>query len=300
MSGSSNEVALEAEELGKRYRRRWALKGCSFTLPVGRVSALVGPNGAGKSTLMGVMTGLLSATAGKVRVLGMQPGRKGTHPGLAFLAQEKPLFRHFTVGDMLKAGKAMNAQWDATYARTLVDDARVPITARIHTLSGGQRTRVALALAMGRRPQILMLDEPLAELDPLARQEVMQAVMQEVAETGMTVLLSSHVLNDVEAVCDHMLLLADGRVQIGGDVEDLLSSHRLLIGPSSGSLPVLPSGAAVEVRTVEKHTTALVRGSGVVVEYGWESLQPTLEELTLSYLRVAAKGAHSADGGAAA
>ena len=278
-------AALEADGLGKRYRRGWALKDCSFALPTGRVSALVGPNGAGKSTLMTLSTGLLSPTTGEIRVFGDRSGSRGMHSSLSFLAQNGPLFPRFTVGEMLDVGKAMNAQWDGAYARTLVDQANVPLAARVMTLSSGQKTRVALALAMGRRPQLIMLDEPLADLDPLARQEVMRTLMQEVAETGMTVLISSHVLNDLDEVCDHMLLLANGRIQISGDVSELLSSHRLLIGPSSAGPPDLLEGYVVETRTVQRQTTVLCRGRGLRVEPGWESLDPTLEELVLSYLR---------------
>jgi ABC-2 type transport system ATP-binding protein len=208
VSTTTGNAALEAEGLGRRYRRGWALQDCTFQLPMGRVSALVGPNGAGKSTLMALATGLLQPTAGTIRVLGRQPGRSGTHHKLAFLAQDKPLYRRFTVAEMLRAGRALNPEWDQPYAEHLVREAGVKSEARIGTLSGGQRTRVALAVALGRRPTLLMLDEPLADLDPLAREEVMQTVMSEVAETGMTVLLSSHVLADMEGVCDHLLLLA--------------------------------------------------------------------------------------------
>ncbi|MGH3621412.1 MAG: ATP-binding cassette domain-containing protein, partial [Sciscionella sp.] len=198
MNTANDGAALDAAELGKRYRRGWALRDCTFRLPTGRVSALVGPNGAGKTTLMALAAALLRPTTGTIHVLGEQPGRLGTHQKLGLLAQRKPLYRGFTVADMLHAGRALNPSWDDGYARRLVDEAGVPLTARVGTLSGGQRTRVALALAFGRRPELLMLDEPLADLDPLARTEVMQTVLAEVAETGMTVLLSSHVMTDLE------------------------------------------------------------------------------------------------------
>lgn len=263
-------AALDAAGLGKRYRRGWALRDCTLTLPVGRIAALVGPNGAGKSTLMSLATGLTRPTEGTVEVLG-KPG---------FLAQGKPLYQKFTVAEMLQAGRALNPDWDDAYARRLVAEADVPLKARIGTLSGGQRTRVALAVTLGRRPPVVLLDEPLADLDPLARQEVMQALLAEVAETGMTVLLSSHVIADLEGICDHLVLLSAGRVRLTGDVEDLLTEHRLLVGPRALDVP---AEAVVERRETERQATVLVRGLGAVP--GTEAHAPTLEELVLAYLR---------------
>jgi ABC-2 type transport system ATP-binding protein len=263
-------AALVAAGLGKRYRRGWALKDCTFTLPAGRIAALVGPNGAGKSTLMSLALGLLRQTEGTVEVLG-RPG---------FLAQGKPLYQGFTVEEMLRAGRKLNRDWDDDYARRMVDEARVPLKAKIRTLSGGQRTRVALAVTLGRRPEVLLLDEPLADLDPLARQEVMQALLAEVAETGTTVVLSSHVIADLDGICDHLLLLSDGRVRLAGDVEDLLAEHRLLVGPRSLEVP---PDAVVERRDTERQSTVLVRGLEDLPDV--EVLQPTLEELTLGYFR---------------
>ena len=288
-------AALAADGLGKRYKRGWALKDVTFELPRGRVSALVGPNGAGKSTLMALATGLLTPTTGTLRVLGDTPGRGGTHPGLAFLAQDKPLYRRFTVEEMLRAGRALNAEWDQTYARRLVDAAGVPVRARVSTLSGGQRTRVALAMALGRRPELIVLDEPLADLDPLAREEVMQALMEEVAETGMTVLLSSHVLADLEGICDHLLLLAGGRVRLAGDVEDLVAGHRLMIGPAQGAEGSFQDEIVVESRSTQRQATVLVRGTGPAMPRGWEAHEPTLEELALAHLRAARPTAHKGE-----
>ncbi|KOX35116.1 ABC transporter ATP-binding protein [Saccharothrix sp. NRRL B-16348] len=263
-------AALAAAGLGKRYRRGWALKDCTFTLPAGRIAALVGPNGAGKSTLMSLATGLLRQTEGEVEVLG-RPG---------FLAQGKPLYQGFTVAEMLHAGRTLNPDWDDDHARRLVDEARVPLTAKVRTLSGGQRTRVALAVALGRRPEVLLLDEPLADLDPLAREEVMGALLGEVAEAGMTVVLSSHVIADLDGICDHLLLLSEGRVRLAGDVEDLLAEHRLLIGPRSLDVP---PDVVVERRDTGRQSTVLVRGLADPPDV--EVVEPTLEELTLGYLR---------------
>lgn len=233
---------------------------------------------------MALATGLLTPTTGTITVLGKPSGSSGTPPRLAFLAQDKPLYRRFTVEDMLRAGRALNSRWDHGYAQSLVDSAGVATNARISTLSGGQRTRIALAMALGRRPEIVVLDEPLADLDPLSREEVMQVLMQEVAETGMTVLLSSHILADLDGVCDHLILLAAGRVRLAGDVEDLIASHRVMTGPRVEDEPPF-RGHIVESRVTPRQTTAMVRGTSAVAPRGWQAHEPTLEELTMAYLR---------------
>jgi ABC-2 type transport system ATP-binding protein len=214
-----------AEGLGKKYSRGWALRDCTLEIPAGRVVALVGPNGAGKSTLMGMITGLLRPTAGRITVFGDVPNGRGMHPAVAFLTQAKPLYPQFTVTDTLRYGRNANPGWDQAYAEELVRRAQVPFEAKVGTLSGGQRTRVALALALGKRPRLLMLDEPLADLDPLARETVLRTLLQECRAQGITVLLSSHVLAELEGVCDHLVLLASGRVRLAGDVGRLLREH---------------------------------------------------------------------------
>jgi ABC-2 type transport system ATP-binding protein len=214
-----------AEDLGKKYPRGWALRECTLTIPAGRVVALVGPNGAGKSTLMGMITGLLRPTTGRITVFGDVPNGRGMHPAVAFLTQAKPLYPQFTVAETLKLGRHANPTWDQAYAEGLVERAQVPFAAKVGTLSGGQRTRVALALALGKRPRLLMLDEPLADLDPLAREAVLETLVQECREQDITVLLSSHVLAELEDVCDHLVLLTDGRIRLAGDVDALLRAH---------------------------------------------------------------------------
>jgi ABC-2 type transport system ATP-binding protein len=214
-----------AEGLGKKYSRGWALRDCALQIPAGRIVALVGPNGAGKSTLMGMITGLLRPTAGRIAVFGDVPNGRGMHRAVSFLTQAKPLYPQFTVAETLRYGKNANPGWDQAYAEELVRKAQVPFAAKVGTLSGGQRTRVALALALGKRPRLLMLDEPLADLDPLARETVLQTLVEECQTQGITVLLSSHVLAELENVCDHLVLLTDGRVRLAGDVDKLLRAH---------------------------------------------------------------------------
>jgi ABC-2 type transport system ATP-binding protein len=280
-------VALETADLGRRYRRGWALRNCSLRLPAGRVAALVGPNGAGKSTLMHLAVGLLSPTEGSVQVLGDTVTSPAAHPRVAFLSQDKPLYRRFTVEDMLRAGAKLNSVWDGQYAGRLVDEGAIPRRARISTLSGGQRSRLAIALALGRRPELLLLDEPLSDLDPLARRDVMQSLMAEVAETGMTVLLSSHVLTDIQDTCDHLVLLAGGRVQLAGDIDDLLARHRVLVGPAHQLESHVPAEVVVAASTTPRQATVLVADAGLAPGPDWDKHDANLEDLVLAHLRTA-------------
>lgn len=214
-------LPVVADNVGKQYRRGWALRPTSLVIPPNRVVALVGPNGAGKSTLMGLITGLLRPTAGSIAVFGDQPTGKGLHPAVAYLAQQKPLYPQLTVAETLRFGAKTNPTWDQPYAEHLIGRANVPLQAKVGTPSGGQRTRVALALALGKRPRLLLLDEPLADLDPLARETVLQVLTTEARTQGITVVLSSHVLAELEGLCDHLVLLHRGRIVLAGDVSRL-------------------------------------------------------------------------------
>ncbi|MDQ0938619.1 ABC transporter ATP-binding protein [Streptomyces sp. V1I1] len=284
--GFAEESAIEAYGLGKRYRRGWALQDCSFRLPAGRVCGLVGPNGAGKTTLMGMAVNLLKPTTGTVRVFGADPGSEEANRRTAFLAQEKPLFRRFTVAEILRLGRELNARWDQKTAEEIVRSGNVPFTARIGTLSGGQRTRVAFALAFGRRPDLLILDEPMSDLDPLVRHELMSVLMAEAAEHGTTVLMSSHLLADLENICDYLIVIASGGVRLAGDVDELLTAHTLLTGAHTGEgVPQdLARHTVVESRVSGRQVTALVRPDGPVAG-AWEAETPNLEEVLLAYLR---------------
>jgi ABC-2 type transport system ATP-binding protein len=278
------DPVLRLSGVDHRYGRRWALRGCSLELPRGRIAALVGPNGAGKSTLLLLAAGVLRPAAGTVDVLGTDPARTGMPAGASFLAQSKPLYRDLRVSEMMRAGAVLNRghRWDGGYAARLVADAGVDPAARLRDLSPGLRTRVALAVALGRRPDLLLLDEPLAELDPLARRRVLGALLAEAGETGMTVLMSSHVLTDLEDSCDHLVLLRDGRVRLAGDIAALLAGHRRLTGPAgAGGSPAGPPTTVVHESVAGRQRTALIRGSGPADLPGEE---PTLEELVLGYL----------------
>lgn len=207
-------TVLTATGLGKRYRRNWALKDCSLSIPEGRVVALVGPNGAGKTTLLHLAVGLLSPTEGGVAVLGKPAGTAETLPRVAFLAQDKPLYDGFTVADMLRFGAHLNQRWDQKMAEHRLGELEIPLDRKVGKLSGGQQAQVALTIALAKRPDLLVLDEPLSNLDPLARHEVMRGLMAAVAESGMTVVLSSHVVSDLENTCDWLVVLNRGQVQV--------------------------------------------------------------------------------------
>ncbi|GAA0898338.1 ABC transporter ATP-binding protein [Pseudonocardia zijingensis] len=276
---------LRLDGVGKQFRARWALRDCSLELPPGRVCALVGPNGAGKTTLLTLATGLRRPSSGRIDVLGHDPARTGMPTGASFVAQHKPLYRSFRVVEMLRAAAALNVtgQWDGAYTARLVDQAGIGLQERVRELSAGQRARIALAIALGRRPSLLLLDEPLAELDPLARRQVLGTLLAEAAETGMTVLMSSHVLADLEDACDHLVLLRHGRVRLAGDIDALLDTHRRLSGRARDTLP---RTAVVHTSTTARQTTALVRGPGDTPT-GFQVDRPSLEDVVLAYLQEA-------------
>ncbi|MFI6650975.1 ABC transporter ATP-binding protein [Streptomyces sp. NPDC050529] len=274
-------AVIEAVGLGMRYRRRdigWALRDCSFRLPAGRVCALVGPNGAGKSTLLALAAGFLRPTQGTLSVLGTTPGEARAR--MAFVAQDKPLYPPLTVTETLWAGAELNPDtWEQETAERIT--APLPGDAKVRTLSGGQRTRLALALALGKRPELLLLDEPMADLDPLGRHQLMGALMAEAAEYGTTIVMSSHILTELEGACDYLLLVDGGRVRLGGETDDLLAAHAVLTGPVRDLAP----HTVVESRTTGRQLTALVRKEGPVDTDGWEAAEPSLEELLLAHLR---------------
>ncbi|MGW0117792.1 ATP-binding cassette domain-containing protein [Streptomyces sp. NPDC003327] len=276
MTKTTGEAVLEADLLGKKYGGRrggWALRECDFALPAGRICALVGPNGAGKSTLLALAAGLLRPTEGGIKA----PPRAR----LAYVAQDKPLHPRLTVADTLRMGRELNPdRWDETVAHRVVDGGGFATTTLVRHLSGGQRTRVALALALGKRPELLLLDEPMADLDPLARHQLMGLLMADAAENGTTVVMSSHILTELEGACDHLLLVHGGRVRLDGDVDDLLSAHTLLTGPVADLAP----HTVVESRTTGRQLTALVRHEGPV-EGPWQTSTPSLEDLLLAHLR---------------
>ncbi|MEU6342515.1 ABC transporter ATP-binding protein [Streptomyces sp. NPDC046977] len=275
-------AALEASGLTVRYpwSREPVLRDCSFRLPAGRICALVGPNGAGKSTLLALAAGLLRPAEGQMRVLGTTPATARAR--VAYVAQDKPLHPHLTVAATLRLGAEMNpGRWHHEVALRVVEAGGLSPSARIRGLSGGQRTRVALALALGKRSELLLLDEPLSELDPRARHELTGILLAEAVEHGTTVVMSSHVVPELENSCDHLLLLGGGRIRLAGGIEDLLAAHRLLTGVGED----LGTHTVIEERASGRGRTALVRPAGAVDSGSWLVENPGLEELVLAHLR---------------
>jgi ABC-2 type transport system ATP-binding protein len=278
-------VVLEATGLGKRYRRTWALRDCSLAIPEGRVVALVGPNGAGKTTLLHLAVGLLAPSAGEVRVFGAPPAdRAEVLARVGFLAQDKPLYQGFTVAEMLRYGARLNPGWDQALAGRWLERFQLPPARRVGQLSGGQRTQLALVLALAKRPRLLLLDEPMADLDPLVRHDLTRLLMETVAAEGLTVVFSSHVVAELATVCDYLVLLAVGRVQLAGDTEALLAGHKLLVGPRRDP-PTAGPHQIVEASHTQRQTTLLVRAAGPVHDPAWAVHEVGLEQLVLAYMR---------------
>ena len=282
----SASLALSCDALGKRYGSRWALSDCTLEIPSGTVTALVGPNGAGKTTLLQLAVGLSKPTAGDVRVLGHSPRREAAAilPRIGFLAQEHPLYAGFTIAETMKLGRKLNPTWDEGLAHDRIQSLDLPLRQKVGKLSGGQQAQVALTLALAKRPELLLLDEPVASLDPLARREFLQAVMEAVAETGMTVVLSSHIVADLERVCDHLVILSSARVQLAGPIEAIVASHRLLTGPRTDPAAVARVHDVIRASHTERQTTLLVRANGHVYDSSWQQHELDLEEIVLAYL----------------
>ncbi|MFD8385946.1 ATP-binding cassette domain-containing protein [Streptomyces sp. NPDC059679] len=280
-------TALEATGLGKRYRRGWALRDLTFRLPAGRICALVGPNGSGKSTLLSLAADLLAPTTGTVRVFGADPRSAEARRRIAFVAQGKPLYPRFTVAETLRLGRELNPGWDQSAAERIMAEAEVPLTARVGSLSGGRRTCVALALALGKRADLSLLDEPMADQDPLRRHRLMGALMAEAAERGTSVVVSTHVLAELDGVCDFLLLIGGGRLRLAGDTDAVQAAHRLITGPrgTDGGTPgEVARHTVVGTRATGRQLTALIRPSAAVTEDGWIVAEPSLEEVLLGYL----------------
>jgi ABC-2 type transport system ATP-binding protein len=277
---------VEARGLGKRYGGTWALHDCSLAIPGGHLAALVGPNGAGKTTLLNLAVGLAAPSAGGVTVLGGRPpGSPAALDGLAFVAQDTPLYKNFSAADMLHLTRNLNRRFDQASAEARLAELGIPLKRKAGRLSGGQQAQLALTLALARRPRLLVLDEPVAMLDPIARHDFMATVLTAMADDGVSVVLSSHVLTELERVADYLILMSRGRVQVAGEVDDLLAGHRLLTGPAAeaGDYAERP---VVHVRRAAAQAHLLVRATANdPVPPGWETHPVGLEELALAYLR---------------
>jgi ABC-2 type transport system ATP-binding protein len=277
---------VEACGLGKRYGSTWALRDCSLAIPAGQVAALVGPNGAGKTTLLNLAVGLAAPSAGVVTVLGGMPaGSPAALDGIAFVAQDTPMYKNLSAADMLHLTRNLNRRFDQQYAQARLADLGIPLKRKAGRLSGGQQAQLALTLALARRPRLLLLDEPVAMLDPIARHDFMATVLTAMADDGVSVLLSSHVLAELERVADYLILMSGGRVQVAGEIDDLLASHRMLTGPAAEARRYAGQ-PVVHLSRGEAQAHLLVRATAEdPVPPGWETHPVGLEELALAYLR---------------
>ena len=276
--------AIRATNIGQRFGAKWVLRQCSFAVPPGRVVGLVGPNGAGKTTLLRVLAGLQKPTEGTVRLDGRDPATPEGLPTVAFLAQSKPLYPRFTVAESVRFCRELNPRFDEPFARDRLRRLSLPGEQRIGRLSGGQRAQVALTLALAKRADLILLDEPMADLDPLGRNDVMRDLMAVTAERGLTVVLSSHVLADLEDSCDHLVMVRGGRIQLAGDVDDLRDAHLAVDGLREHA-GALARHAVVAEGGTGRQATALLRLNGRFVDPRWATRSPSLEEIVLAYLR---------------
>jgi ABC-2 type transport system ATP-binding protein len=287
-----NVNIIETSGLGKRYGSTWALRECTMAIPAGHVAALVGPNGAGKTTLLNLTVGLAEESAGTVTVLGgLAAGSPAALDGIAFVAQDTPVYKNLSVADMLHLARNLNRSFDQRYAEARLAELGIPLNRKSGKLSGGQQAQLALTVALARRPRLLVLDEPVAMLDPVARHDFMALVMTAMAAEGVSVVLSSHVLADLDRVADYLILLSRGRVQVAGEVDDLLASHRMLTGPTAEA-DRYAERPVVHVQRGGAQTHLLARATADdPVPPGWEAHAVDLEELAMAYLREPSAGA---------
>jgi ABC-2 type transport system ATP-binding protein len=283
---------LEAECLSKRYGRRWALQDCTFSIPAGKVVGLVGPNGAGKTTLLHLAVGLLAPTSGTIAVLGERPASGPAQLGrVGFVGQQTPVYAGLSIAKHLRMGAYLNPRWDGELANKRIEQLGLDPRQRAGSLSGGQRAQLALILATAKRPELLLLDEPVASLDPLARREFLQGLMEVVAREDVSVVLSSHLVADLERVCDYLVVLVASRVQLAGDVSELLGSHRRLAGPRRDIDDLPPGLQIIDESSTDKHSVLLVRTDGSTLDPVWTVTPVTMEDLVLAYMSQARDGA---------
>lgn len=284
--------ALETERLGKRYGRTWALHNCALRIPIGHVTGLVGPNGAGKTTLLHLAMGLLAPTSGTVKVFGYDPAKEARQvlSKVGFVAQEHPLYKTFRVEEMLTAGRKLNANWDQNLALRRLRQVGIPLRQRVGKLSGGQQAQVALIITLAKRPEMLLLDEPVASLDPLARREFQQTLLDAITEEGLSVIVSSHIVADLERFCDHLVILSASHVQLIDDVDHLLQSHKLLVGPRERAQTSTDTYTVVTSREAERHCMLLVQMHGPMIDPAWKVRDVSLEDIILAYLSQPGRG----------
>jgi ABC-2 type transport system ATP-binding protein len=282
-------AVLQTSRLGKQYGRRWALRDCTLSIPAGKVVGLVGPNGAGKTTLLHLAVGLLEPTAGTITVLEGRPAESPAQRGrVGFVAQDTPAYATLSIADHLQLGGWLNPGWNPEQAERRIKQLGLDPRQRAGKLSGGQRAQLALTLAIAKRPELLILDVPLASLDPVARRDFLRGLMEVVAEHGVSVVLSSHLVADLERVCDYLVLLVDSRVQIAGEIDQLLSSHHRLIGPRRDATTLPANQEVIEAIHADRQSTLIVRTDDPIHDPAWAVEQLSMEDLVLAYMDRAA------------
>jgi ABC-2 type transport system ATP-binding protein len=278
-------AAIEASGLGKRYGRRWALSDCTLSIPIGRVTGLVGPNGAGKTTLINLATGMLAPTTGTIEVLGSKPASGPEQLArVGYVAQDTPTYAGLSVEDHLRFGAHMNPGWDAVLAHKRMSQLGIDPKQKAGRLSGGQRAQLALTLAIAKRPELLILDEPIASLDPLARREFLQVLMETTAEHEISVVMSSHLVADLERVTDYLIVLMSSRVRIAGDIDEMLATHYLLSGARRDPATLPASQQVISASHTDRQSTILVRSAEPLLDPSWSVSQLDLEDLVLAYM----------------
>ena len=282
-------AVMEAHGLGMRYRSRWALADCTLSIPAGHVVGLVGPNGAGKTTLLNLAVGLLPPTTGSIEVLGGRPAASSAQLArVGFVAQDPPTYASLSIADHLRLGAHLNPGWDAPSAKRRIGQLGLDPRQRAGQLSGGQRAQLALTLALAKRPELLILDEPVATLDPLARREFLHDLTVAVAEQQLSVILSSHLVGDLERVCDYLIVLTDAHIQIAGEIDGLLATHHLLTGAGHDHASLQADWEVISASDNNTQTTLLIRADHRIDDPAWTVTPVGLEDLVLAYMSRAA------------
>lgn len=285
-------AVLQALGLGKRYGKRWALSDCSLDIPAGHIVGLVGPNGAGKTTLLKLAAGQLAPTTGSITVLGGRPGSGPVQFKVGFVAQDTPTYTGLTVAEHLKLGARLNPAWDRDLAWRRIERLGLDPKQRAGKLSSGQRAQLALTLGVGKRPELLILDEPVASLDPLARREFLQGLMEAAAEQELSVVLSSHLVSDLERTCDYLIVLVDSRVRVAEKVDELLATHHRLTGPRRDTDRLPTDQHVISESHTDRQSTLIIRTDAPIHDPAWAVSQVSLEDLVLAYMNESAAPNH--------
>jgi ABC-2 type transport system ATP-binding protein len=276
---------LQAQGLGRKYGKRWALRECTIDIPAGHVVGLVGPNGAGKTTLLKLASGQLEPTAGGITVLGGRPADSPAQLAkVGFVAQDTPVYAGLSIAEHLRLGARLNPRWDATMARERIARLGLDPAHRAGKLSGGQRAQLALTVGLAKRPELLILDEPVASLDPLARREFLQGLMEATVEHKFSVLLSSHLVSDLERTCDYLIVLVDSRVQVAEETDKLLATHHRLTGPRRDPDRLPADQHVISASHTDRQSTYVIRTDAPIHDPAWTVTQLSLEDLVLAYM----------------